>query len=271
MPATNVTEIALAFDGAAASYDSDFGENPIAIWMRERVWQTCLDVFRPGGRILDLNAGTGIDAVFLAQNNFSVHAIDLSSKMLGGLSSKLASDDLRSRMTYEKLSLESLSDLRGKKFDGALSNFGGLNCLLDLSRFAQELANILEPGAPFVACVMGKFSLLETFGFLRHGKFKQSFRRASRGGTIASICGKKVEVYYYGSRQLVSSFAPFFEVEKIYGLGILVPPPWKSDWAIAHKTLFKVLARVDQVVSYLPVLRASGDHHVSLFRRRPHL
>jgi hypothetical protein len=46
-------------------------------------------------------------------------------------------------------------------FDGAFSNFSGLNCVDDLPAVAQKQASLLRPGASLVLCVVGRFVPLE--------------------------------------------------------------------------------------------------------------
>lgn len=56
------------FDAYASSYDAHFDNNPIAQQLRSIVQQTMLRYFQKGNSILELNCGTGTDAIFLAHN-----------------------------------------------------------------------------------------------------------------------------------------------------------------------------------------------------------
>lgn len=264
-----MSEVAQAFDAAAREYDSTFGENPIAISMRGQVWETCLEIFKPGDRILDLNAGTGIDALYLARHGISVHAIDISNEMIDLLSRKLKGQSLSAAISAEVRSFETLEELRDMHFAGALSNFGGLNCVKDLSAVARGLAGVLQADSRFIACLMGPFCLVETLAFLRRGRLREAFRRLSTTGVQADVARYSIPVYYHSPHQFVSSFAPFFDLEEIYGIGIILPPSWKSDWAAKRKRSFKVLSRIDKILGRLPLLRAVGDHYVVQLRRKP--
>ena len=55
------------FDGMAADYDRAFTASAVGKLMRSAV-QRRLDVaFKPGERVLELNCGTGEDAIYLAR------------------------------------------------------------------------------------------------------------------------------------------------------------------------------------------------------------
>ena len=56
---------AAPFDGLAADYDRTFTASTIGQLMRAAVWRRIDAVFQPGDRVLELNCGTGEDAVRL--------------------------------------------------------------------------------------------------------------------------------------------------------------------------------------------------------------
>ena len=49
---------------------------------RGAVWEILLDIFEEGAHILELNCGTGEDALFLARHDMSVVACDASEGMI---------------------------------------------------------------------------------------------------------------------------------------------------------------------------------------------
>jgi ubiquinone/menaquinone biosynthesis C-methylase UbiE len=78
-----------AFDSAASSFDDDDLKNPILQWMRKTVYKIYLENFPAGSKLLELNAGTGIDAVYLSGHGMKVLATDISPKMLAVLDEKI--------------------------------------------------------------------------------------------------------------------------------------------------------------------------------------
>src|ERR1700722_5659106 len=100
----NFTSVNKAFSKQAAAFDEEDLSNPILQWMRARVRLQIEKHIRPGDKIMELNAGTGLDAVFLAQKGFQVHATDLSDGMVGAIRSKISHYNLQPSLTVQQLS-----------------------------------------------------------------------------------------------------------------------------------------------------------------------
>src|SRR5690242_10854701 len=81
-PAASITPSASPFDAMAADYDARFTQSRIGTLMRQAVWRRLDARFQPGDRILELNCGTGEDALHLAQRSIHVLATDLSATMV---------------------------------------------------------------------------------------------------------------------------------------------------------------------------------------------
>ena len=75
----------------------------------------------------------------------------------------------------------------GLQFDGAFSNFGGLNCVANLSQVAQDLARLVKPGGPVVLCLMSRSCLWEWVYYLGRLDFTKAFRRFRKGGVAAQF------------------------------------------------------------------------------------
>ena len=137
----------------------------------------------PGASILEMNCGTGEDARWLADRGVKVLATDISPAMLAVAEAKLDSSPARRLVRFRELAWEDLATLDEGPFDGALSNFGGLNCVEDLRPVAQALAAKLRPGAIAILCIMGPVVPGEWVRFLAKGNPSAAFRRLKRGGT----------------------------------------------------------------------------------------
>jgi hypothetical protein len=81
------------------------------------------------------------------------------------------------------------------RFDGALSNFSGLNCVEDVGAVAGELGELVRAGGAAVICVSTRLCLWEIGWYVARRKFAKAFRRVS-GTTIAHLDGGSVPVWY---------------------------------------------------------------------------
>jgi ubiquinone/menaquinone biosynthesis C-methylase UbiE len=73
---------ATAFDSVAPRYDELFTSTPVGRFQRMVIWKQAVKAFRPGSRVLELNCGTGQDAIFLARSGIVVTACDASPEMI---------------------------------------------------------------------------------------------------------------------------------------------------------------------------------------------
>ena len=96
-PILNEQAAAAAFSKQAPIFDELYGEDLIIQYKRKRVRDHVLPYLAPGSNILELNAGTGDDAVFFAQKGYKVHATDISHEMQKQLKEKVIAFDLGSR------------------------------------------------------------------------------------------------------------------------------------------------------------------------------
>ena len=118
----------LAFDQLAPRYDSIFTISSVGKTQRDVVWRRALETFPTGGRILELNCGTGEDALFLAQAGMRITACDASPSMVAQAHNKISNANFLDQVDLHVLATEDLDKLATSwSFDGVLSNFSGLN------------------------------------------------------------------------------------------------------------------------------------------------
>jgi len=70
------------FDVVSRTYDSTFSASEIGRAQRRSVWEAMDRTFQKGQRILEINCGTGIDALHLAGRGVEVVACDSASGMI---------------------------------------------------------------------------------------------------------------------------------------------------------------------------------------------
>jgi SAM-dependent methyltransferase len=238
-----------AFDSLAASYDVAFTGTPLGTLLRETVHRRLDARFAPGDHILELACGTGEDAVHLGRRGVRVLATDASAAMVEKALAKAAG--LGETVEVHQLAIEELSALAGP-FDGAFSNFGGLNCVSDLSAVRKTLADLLRPGAPLLLCVMGPLVPWEWASL--------QFRRLRRGG----VAWRGITVRYPSPGAVRRVFSPAFRPLRLSAVNALLPPTEWESWAGRHPRLLAALARWERRLP-LPWL---ADHYLLELERR---
>ena len=191
-----------AFSRQSVHYDEYEKDNLILQWMREQVRNHALSYVQTGQHILELNAGTGLDAVFFANNGCHIHTIDISEGMLARLRKKVDLLKLHDRITVQKCSLTELENINHSPFDFIFSNFGGLNCVPDLTLVTKSISRLLKPGGFVTIVIMPKICPWE-LALIFRGKFKTAFRRLRQQCVLAHIEGVHFMAYYFNPRQVV--------------------------------------------------------------------
>ena len=149
---TNEVKMGVPFDHIASTYDSSFTRTPIGQLQRKQVWNY-LEKITPqlkGLDILELNCGTGEDAVLFSEKGFNIVATDVSEEMLKVTQEKVQQYSMQHKISSHYLDLDSFDDsMFEKKFDLIFSNFGGLNCINpeSLKKLFDKIPGILSPEA----------------------------------------------------------------------------------------------------------------------------
>lgn len=258
---------ATAFDRVAGSYDELFTHTAIGRAQRHQVWRRLLTAFAPGSRILELNCGTGEDARFLASRGRSLVACDASTAMIEIAKRREQQQRPSAKLEHLHLANEDLERLfdRGL-FDGAFSNFAGLNCLVDLRPIARNLAVLIKPGGRVLLCLWSRLCGVEMLWYLFHGQPKKAFRRLSKLPT-AILGDMAVSVFYPSVRSLRCSFSPWFELTSRCAVGLFVPPSYVEQSLSKHDRLLGLFEWLDRKFADWPVLRDAGDHVLLEFVR----
>jgi ubiquinone/menaquinone biosynthesis C-methylase UbiE len=257
---------AAAFDRMAASYDAVFTESVIGRAQRKVVWDALKRIFRRGDRILELNCGTGEDAHFLASRGISVLACDASARMIEVAQGRRLTGLMKAQPQFQILRNEDLHHLSDLVFDGALSNFSGLNCVADLQKVAVELGRLVKHGGSALICVSSRVCLWEMLWYGARLNSKKAFRRLS-GASVAHLDGVSVPVWYPTIRAMRRAFRPWFRLRSVRAVGLFIPPSYAESWARNHRTVLALLERMDWVCAGCPILRGAGDHVLLEFKR----
>jgi anaerobic magnesium-protoporphyrin IX monomethyl ester cyclase len=265
--APDLVTIADAFSSTAARYDAFGDDHPHLTRMRRKVYATVEGHVARGARVLELNAGTGTDAVELAQRGYRVHATDIASGMLARIRDKVAAHGLQDSVTVQDCSFLELERVEGAPYDAVLSNLGGLNCVADVGAVLHGLDRVLAPGGIAVLVVMPPICLWE-LALVFTGDFGLATRRLRRGGTRAHLEGREFTVHYFTPRQLRGALEPDYDLLSVHGLSVFTPTAESKNLAKRHPALYAQLARLDDRLSPLAPFRGWGDFFVAVARRR---
>ncbi len=250
----------MAFDSIADSYDSLFTTSVIGRSQRAAVCRKAASVFRSGDRVLELNCGTGEDALFLAQKGVFVTACDASSRMIERARARKTMEAPTANVDFQVLRSEDLAELSSPLyFDGVFSNFSGLNCIADLMDIARLLSARLKIGAQLLLCLSSRFCVWEMLHYVSRGEFRKAFRRCG-GFTQAQLGQYSLPVYYPTLRSVLRSFGLQFRLLSVTGIGIAVPPSYMEPWARKHSSIFRMCESVDRALCRCPGIRILGDH-----------
>jgi ubiquinone/menaquinone biosynthesis C-methylase UbiE len=264
---TTVHGAEAAFDRLAPMYDHKFTNSLIGRAQRNSVWRVLLETFHQGDNILELNCGTGEDALFLAEHGISVISCDASQEMIAQAEQRLKAQPVPLSVVFRQLPTESIHDLAPtRRFDGVFSNFSGLNCIKDLAPVAASLAPLVKKGDRLLLCFSTRVCLIEIFYYLALGQRREAFRRLN-GHTQPIIDGVSLDVYYPSIKQIVRSFAPHFRLCSTTGIGVAVPPSYLERWAHNHPAIFRILCRLESLLAPVPFLRSTGDHVLLCFEK----
>jgi ubiquinone/menaquinone biosynthesis C-methylase UbiE len=263
----DLATIADAFTRTAARYDAFAEDHPHLTRMRSKVYGAFERFVAPGAAVLELNAGTGTDALHLAQRGYRVHATDIAPGMLGRLRDKVAAHGLEGRVSVQECSFLALDEVDGAPFDSVFSDLGGLNCCADLRPVFRGVDRVLRPGGVAVVVVMPPICLWE-LALVFAGQFRLATRRLAADGVRAHLEGRQFTVHYFTPRQVFDAFGEGYEPLAVEGVSVLTPTAESKGLAQRHSRVYSMLAAADDVVAPHAPFSRWGDFFLAAVRRR---
>jgi ubiquinone/menaquinone biosynthesis C-methylase UbiE len=257
-----------AFDQQSAVFDQLYGNDPQIAYKRKRVRQHLESLLSPSSDILELNAGTGEDALYLVSKGHYVHATDIAEKMLQVLNEKKNSSPFKDNLTTERCSFEHLEELKEKgPYDHLFSNFAGLNCTDRLDKVLQSFAPLVKPGGYITLVILPRFCLWETLLFLK-GKFRTAFRRFSgKKGAMAHIEGKYFRCWYYSPKYVKQHLLPAFRFHSQEALCSLVPPSYLEAFDKKYPRSYRFLVKKEERLKEKWPWKNIGDYYIISFQK----
>lgn len=265
----NEQKAARAFTKQSTVFDSIYSNNLIVQYKRNRVRDHVQQFIKPNSNILELNSGTGQDAVYFATHGHTVHATDISAGMQNQLFQKVKEYGLEGQVSCELRSFTDLRHLINRgPYDLIFSNLAGLNCTSELDRVLLSFSPLLKQGGIITVVIMPKFCLWETL-LLFKGRFKTAFRRfSSAKGRTARIEGEYFLCWYYNPSYIRKAIKKEFDVLSIEGLCSFVPPSYMESFPKKLPKLFNFLKDLENKWKTKWPWRAVGDYYIISLRKK---
>lgn len=257
------------FDIASIKYDTVFTFSNIGKAQRHRVFKYINPILKQGQKlsILELNCGTGADAIQFGNLGHKVIATDLSKGMIETAASKPHPINV----TFQRQDINTLTAATfHETFDLIFSNFGGLNCLSQnqLQTFLQEASALLKPKGKLILVIMSKNCLWEYLYFSLKRNFKKAKRRNTTKSVMVNVDGVRVNTWYYNPKDIVSLTTESYRLEKIKPIGLAIPPSYFENSILAKHPLLGFFKGIDTVFTNKFWARYA-DHFLIEFTKNP--
>jgi ubiquinone/menaquinone biosynthesis C-methylase UbiE len=255
------------FDDAAVRYDTEFSRSEIGSRLRRHVWKMLdKEIDGYGLDILEINCGTGEDALYLAAAGHKVTATDASAEMIDIARKKIA----HGNPSFEVMDFNCLHEtFKERSFDIVFSNFGGLNCACEgqLKNILADVYTLLRPGGKFIGVLMGTGCAWEIGYHLLKMEGRKAFRRFEKAGVKTQLGTKQFHTYYY-SPSSVKQLAPAgFKKPEVFPVGFFIPPTYMEHYFVKHPSQLDMLSNMERKISKLKLLSNFADHYMAILRK----
>lgn len=253
------------FDSEALFYDKHFTHTSIGTAQRKRVYHYLEKYLGHPLKILEINCGTGEDAIWLAKRKNEIIATDASEKMIEMAEAKNTFQNLK----FEQIPIQQVSSFFEKeRFNLVFSNFGGLNCLetKDMQLFLHHVSGLLTEKAKLILVIMPKDTLWEKVYFLLKGKFSGIFRR-KKNPVPVNVSGETVMTHYYNPKEISDISAASFSVKELRPIGFMVPPSYLEPFFKNKKWLLNLLVNLDKLFT-ASFLSRYADHYIIVLEKK---
>ena len=253
------------FDHVATTYDQSFTHSHIGKLQRASVMEY-LDGILPADkslRILELNCGTGEDAIYFAKKGHHVNATDLSEEMTIVTNQKVIKNGLEDLIESFPLDMRLISKTRFKgKFDLIFSNFGGLNCLSvqELKKLSNDLTSLINQGGRLIAVIMPKSCLWENFYFTAKLEWGKVLRRNTSKMLPVNVGTHDIPTWYFSPTEITRIFGNHFKKVAQKPIGFTVPPSYMEPFFANRKKTLNVLGKIENSINGIGGLASLSDH-----------
>lgn len=251
------------FDQEAEAYDAHFTLSCVGRAQREQVYAALSnDGLFTDQKVLEINCGTGVDALEFHQRGNLIRATDLSEKMVKVARTRHPAGD------FEVLDARNVGTIK-EQYSLVFSNFGGVNCFSpeEFARFLEEAQIVLQDKGHLVLVVMGKRCSWDSFYFFLKGQWSKMGRRNTSAALEVPVGTEFVRTWYYSPKQVRKMAASYFDLKQVKPIGLFVPPSFLAGFFERRRILFGALQRMDGLFRFSIFSNFSDHYYVSLRKK----
>ncbi|HXQ93718.1 MAG TPA: class I SAM-dependent methyltransferase [Thermoplasmata archaeon] len=258
------------FDSSAAGYAGRLERNPVEWLWRRRSVEILERTFPRPGRLLEIGSGPGFETIPMLRMGHRVVAIDVSRGMLEQLEANARGAEVQGSLETRQRSGHDLGqlvdELGARSFDGAYSTFGALNLEPDLGPVVAGLARLVRLGGLVVAGAFNRRAILEPAVAIASG---HAARLAGRRRSPAPVGSHRfsTDVYLRSVTELQRAFRPEFGLQRVDGVGMVLPPPNVADRLDRLGVRWDRLDEWDRRIGRNRTFAGLSDHFFATFER----
>ncbi len=254
------------FDTYAATYDDHFTRSMIGSAQRAQV-RKLLNRFLTTGmkNILEVNCGTGEDAIWLACKGYAVTATDSSEGMLRTAENKTQNSSVQ----LAQVASQNIATLQPQTFDLVFSNFGGLNCLdpEELQQFCTGCDQLQKKDGLVALVIMGTHCRWERWYYRLKKEPATAQRRKNGNGVPTRINDVDFRTWYYAPSEIAQLFAESYKTLLVRPIGLFVPPSYLEGFFKKYPFLLRVLVVLDRLFARFAFQADKADHFFILLQK----
>lgn len=261
----NFTEnINPAFSSIYEEYETLSKENYCDIYRRNSIRKHVEAFLNPSDEILEINAGSGIDAVYFAKAGYNVLATDIADSAEVYINNKIKVEGLKN-LEFQKLSFTDLKSIGNRKFNHIFSNYGGLNCTNDLEEIFSQFNHLLYPRGCVSLVIMPKYYPWEMATFLKGNK--NAFRRWNKKDVLANVNNHLIPTFYNSPKRIKKAMGLDFKAVSTRNIGTFYPSLHYNSFQKHPKTI-NFLMRFDSWINNTSLIpKGVGDYFIITFQK----
>jgi ubiquinone/menaquinone biosynthesis C-methylase UbiE len=260
------------FDYIATEYDEVFSKSLIGTYQRAVTRQHLSKLIdgKKNLKILEINCGTGEDALWLAARGHRVIATDQSERMISIAQQKVHENN-NLELEFVVCCFDEL-DVRfePQQFDLIFSNFSGLNCVSERELFeaSARFNSLLNKDGYLAAVIFGNHCVWESVYYLLKRNIGAASRRWSNKKVLAKLANNIYQPTYYYSVEKFKQLLPQFKQEKKRPVGLFIPPSYLESYFKKKVQLFNVLVKLEKTIGSIGALSSFADHVYILLKKK---